>query len=332
MPDTISEDLLGDTFAQFRTDARPEIQPPGADTTRRTVHRRRTARFAGTTVLAITAVVGLGIGLVTMTGTGPDRPVPGTSVAPTLNPDELRALSVQALADLGYAPTAEPPSSPADLLPLRVGVFAAAVDGDLASSLFEVGTADDPLPPGQYTLQTACVGSGHLTVAWSWTDGTRGGGTMECGGVNSIPFTAAEAGMIDITVTPDDAATGRAGMAVAVTDPRAVAARNLLGEQPHTLFAGDGVLVTKRTDTDETAHEIATYRLSVACVGTGGTVAVEFALGGAGDEATLKCPTAGAKTTLTVRPTEAGGPISVVIDPKGTTLGTAAVAYWVEKL
>jgi hypothetical protein len=328
MPDNISDDLLADTFAQFRTRARPEIQPPGAESTRRTVYRRRTARLAGVIVLMVTTLVATGIGALRITPA--DRQAPGAE--PTFGPDRLAALSVQALAALGYAPTTGAPTTPAGLLPMWAGVFHAGVDGNLARTPHRLGSTDHPLPSGQYNVDMACVGVGRLIVVWEWTGGTFGGSPIDCGGTHHAEFSASVAGVVDITVTPDDDAVGRAGVAVAITDPRAVRARNLLGERPRTLTAGDSVLYTALKDGTDPMLATGTYRLSVACVGSGGTVTLSLAVGGADDGSALECPAAGAKTTLTVRATLPGRAVSIMIDPRGTTPGSAAVAYWLEKV
>src|SRR5206468_936546 len=122
---------------------------------------------------------------------------------PALGHDELTRLSVKALAELDYGPTTAAPTPPTQLLPLRPGVFHAPADAHLAATPFRAGTAEDPLPAGEYSVRSACVGEGHVTVVWEWTGGTFGGTTIDCGGLYEVLFTAPVPGAMTITVTPD---------------------------------------------------------------------------------------------------------------------------------
>ena len=104
MPDLVEDERLANLFLTFRAEAGAEIRPPGSETARRTVRRRRSARMGGAAALAIVALGA--VGLVSWPGpggstVGGDPP----AIGPALRLAELERLGVDALAVLGYAPT-----------------------------------------------------------------------------------------------------------------------------------------------------------------------------------------------------------------------------------
>ena len=144
---------------------------------------------------------------------------------------------------------------------------------------------------------------------------------------------AAVSGELAITLTPDDEARGRAGMAVAITDPRIIRARNALYPNgPSMIFGGEAVLGLGATGgVDEFRTEVAGLQLSVACAGVG-SVDVTFQAGGATDRKPATCTAEGAITTITVGSPAVGAAITVMLEPDAIATGQAAVVYRVDKL
>jgi hypothetical protein len=324
MPEILDDHRVDDVFAQFRTEARTEIEPPGSAAARRTVSRRRTTRAVAVGALAIAVLAGAGVlaGLVhSGHGTQPADPttVP-SSTAPT-SPSDARAL--QALAELGYAPAS---AGRADLLPIRTGVFYGTVTGDADRSVLMAGPPGDPLPAGRYLLRVTCVGPGAITVGWRIPGSTVGGAIRatcvdgpEPGWVN-LPT-----GEVQLTIGAPKNTPSPIGWAIEATDPRIVAARNAMGEATsQELVGGDAVLNVSTGGTDSTVHPAGRYKLLLGCAG-GGPVKVTFTGGEVHASKNVYCPSGGAATQLSITTTRPGVELSFVLEPVG--IPASAIAY-----
>ena len=307
-------------FATFRAEAGTEIRPPGTDAARRTVRRRRSIRLAATAVLAIAAVVS--IGLVARGGPGVVGETPATGPTPSL--DQRDRLGLEALAQLGYAPT--DPSTRPDLRPIRPGIVFGGI-GAATEFSYQLGTPAEPMPPGLYHLQALCLGQGSVMVGWSIQSGSITSSEVECGGdVHEEPVPIAAHGVVHVTITSDDEANGWAGVAVVLTDPRLVAARAAIGVPTRTpKSAAETVLYEPMMNVDESGAEARVYRLRVACAGTG-TIDITFAAGATSQRELLVCIRDGDVTELTV-PALAGASLAVTVEPDDAAKGQAAVVY-----
>ena len=208
----------------------------------------------------------------------------------------------------------------------------------MAASTYEFGSAEEPFPQGEYQLHALCLGRGKVSLGWSTAGGIQGSLVLDCGNGDEDrhgygAFTALVPGILKVTVTPDDKAKGRAGLAVVVTDPRIVLARNALGEPgPDLVLGGESIVPTGNIGgVDESGADVGDYRLSMACVGAG-SVDVTFTIGGASQSDSLACTKAGVQTSLTVGSPTAGATMSVVVEPDSAATGQAAIAYRVTKL
>jgi hypothetical protein len=312
-------------FATFRAEALTEIRPPGTGAARRTVRRRRTTRFTGVTVLAVAAVVA--VGLLARPGPG----VVGESPAsgPAVSLDQLDQLGVDALAALGYAPT-DHPLQP-DLLPIRPGVVFGGLGDATEGYTYRLGTAAEPLPSGVYRLEAVCRGQGRVTVAWG-QNGLTNSAEFACG-EDSVdnPIVLDARGFLDLVITPDADAVGRAGVAVVITDPRLVAARTAIGVPTRVpTSSGEAVLVSPVTNVDESpVATFGEYRLDVACAGVG-SVMVTFDSGAASQGRDVDCTPAGALTELTVA-AQAGANLTVSFEPDAAATNNAAIVYRVTR-
>ena len=168
MSDAIDDDRIASLFAQFRAEANMEILSPGPQAAQQTVRRRRSIRLISAAALTVVGLVGAVAGLANLSGgtEAPVEPVGSHSLGPTLNPQERDQLGVDALAQLGYAPTAD--SSLPELLPVRPGVVYGGVDYNTQTVSFPgFGSFADTFPPGVYDLNAVCLGRGTVTVGWN---------------------------------------------------------------------------------------------------------------------------------------------------------------------
>jgi hypothetical protein len=256
---------------------------------------------------------------------------PAPSIAPldagsTLAPDQRTRLSLEALAYLGYQPINDRP----DLQVVRAGVIFGEAGPD--GFTYHLGTEDEPFPPGDYLLEGVCRGQGTVTVRWE-AGGATGSSTLICDGdIATASVTVAVAGSIELVATADDEARWRAGFAVVVTDPRIVAARNAIaGESGTFVSGGEALLTSPLADVDESGADLATYRLSAGCAGTG-SITVTLQVGAVSDTRTVTCRPDAATTTVSVDATNRGDTITVTVEPDPAATGHAAVAYRVQKL
>jgi hypothetical protein len=327
VPEILEDDPIAIAITRFRAEAPSEILPPGTAAARKTVRRRRTTRLAGTAAAAVIGLVGAGLAVASLR-TGPSiDPAGPVDFGPTLAPQELTRLSLEALAALGYEPTDERP----DLDLVRPGI----VFGEAGPAGFEyhLGTEDEPLPPGTYQLQGVCRGRGTVELGWEAPGGATGSSTLVCNGYgNAESVIVAGLGGIALTITADDEAAGRAGVAVVITDPRIVAARNAIAyESGAPVSGGEGVLTAPITNVDERRADLATYRLDAACAGVG-TVTVTLQIGAAAASDAISCSTAGTTASVSVDAPSRGDAITVTFEPDPTATGHAAVAYRIDKL
>ncbi|MFC7761257.1 hypothetical protein ACFQY4_26880 [Catellatospora bangladeshensis] len=77
------------------------------------------------------------------------------SAGPTLGPQQLQQLGVRALERFGLK--AEK---------LRRGAVYGPVDDAASGFRYSLGTAEQPLPTGRYTLFVFCRGEGRIAVTW----------------------------------------------------------------------------------------------------------------------------------------------------------------------
>jgi len=337
MAKAVEDDRIASLFTQFRAEASMEISPPGPDAAQQTVRRRRSIRLAGVALLTVVGLAGAVAVVAKLAGgTGaPDQPAASPSLRPTLSPHERNQLGIDALAQLGFAPA--PDSRRPELLPLRPGIAYGGVDYKTQTVSFPgFGSSADAFPPGVYNLNAACLGTGTVTVAWDGPAET-GSLTLNCGAAspgNQIMWTigAYGRGELAITLTPDAEARGRAGLAVAITDPRIIRARNALDPTgDNTMFGAEGVLGGKATGgVDDSGADVTHFQLWVACAGVG-SVQVTFVAGGATSAKPATCTAEGAVTTLTVTSPAVGVAITVTLEPDALATGQAAVVYWVKK-
>jgi hypothetical protein len=133
-----------------------------------------------------------------------------------------------------------------------------------------------------------------------------------------------------VSVRVDDRAAGRATFAVALTDPRVVLARTLLG------FADlPTVLVGEATNIGSQAYAMpdtgpGRYRITFVCVGDG-TSRVTLSAGEAQQVQDLRCTREGARLELDVR-TAAPSLLELSIFEVGAPPGSSGYAYRVEEL
>ncbi len=197
MADITHDDPLAEVFTQFRSLARQEIRPPGPGAVRRAARRRRTVRAAcaGVVVAAVATVVGL-------VATG------GTSASPPLSAAQLEHLADQALDALGRTD----------------GAYSTAVTAQTPGKTYPFGhEGSSPMQwvKGQdYDLVAQCMGQGSVTVAWQPPGGPPGSVRVVCGRptvlVHFVP--GANGPVIQVTLTPDAEAIGRAGIAVSILE------------------------------------------------------------------------------------------------------------------
>ncbi len=130
------------------------------------------------------------------------------------------------------------------------------------------GGADAPLPAGTYEVRLACTGASGVTVRWEVAGATGRIVDTTCdAGYSAGVFVLSWPGEVQLSV--ESAAV--VGFALVITDPRAVAARGVLGP------AADAAFETSGTAGDWQSWAFGVqpgrYRLTLVCVGTGGVLA-----------------------------------------------------------
>ena len=310
MSERLDDDWLSAAIDEFRAEARHAIRPPGAAEARRTVRRRSRSRAAVT--LAVAAAVGLGVAGPLTTHRAPATPV-GTTTPPAIK--DVDALGVEALASLGFGPAG---ATPDGMLGVRPGIAYGGMRSATEPVVYRLGTADDPMPVGHYQLMAACRGQGRIAATWTTPDGATGGVTIGCDEPVSVPLTVSVPGVVVVSLRPDVSAAGRSGVAVVLTDPRVITARDRLGAPTapisfEDVVAAPGYVVPMAT-TDHKGLDKGDYRLTLACVGEGSLI-VRFILSGGDATTRVRCSAAGATTTSTARATAGGGLVSVQLTP-----------------
>lgn len=202
MADTLHEGQLAEAFTRFRSEVREEIRPPGTQAARHAARRRRrTIRVAGAAVTV--ALVGASVAFVT-TVHSPDRT---PRVYSTLSVAEMEELATQALR----------------VLPSGMGITTAVTAQTQGEKLSIDHLGSSPLQFVQgepYDLVALCRGRGRVTVAWEAPGGVTGHTQVVCGGdIARVRFSPrADGPIVQIRLTPDAEATGRAGIAIAIIE------------------------------------------------------------------------------------------------------------------
>ena len=145
MPEIIEDDRIASLFTQFRAEAGTEILPPGTLAAQQTVRRRRATRLVGTAALASWDWWARPWDSSNMSG-GRVRVEPASShsFGPTLAPDELDRLGVEALAQLGYRPTND--RTRPELQLVRPGIIFGGVRTEASAFTYGLGTVEEPFP------------------------------------------------------------------------------------------------------------------------------------------------------------------------------------------
>jgi hypothetical protein len=197
MADGVHDDWLAEAFTRFRVEVREESRPPGTPAVRHAVRRRRGVRV---TVAAVAvALVGAVVGIVA-TVHRPDS-------HPLLSAAQLKDLGGQALQALETGPW---PFSGGLVLPITAATRNETYSLELGGSPMRFVRGED------YDLLAQCMGRGTVIVAWQAPGGLTGHTTVVCGGapfrVHFVP--QVDVAAIQITLTPDADATGRAAIVV----------------------------------------------------------------------------------------------------------------------
>jgi hypothetical protein len=279
---------------------------------------------------SVAALVAWGL-LVSRSDDAPERggPVP---VQPTF---DLAALEYQALRQVGVVP-----EQVADL----PGAWSGPV---LAKGLTRTfGRDGAPFPAGHYRMRVACFGSGQALLHWSM-GGASGDLEVGCnlfGGLENAEFELLAPGEITLGVGSRNGSDEHASFAVALTDPRAVAAEQILGDGtgPSVLTGNELNMAPARWNRDRVGP--GRYHLTMVCVGTG-RLQVRLWFGpvqdanpnslwlGVGEESTreIACSTDGAQLELDVNGAD-GSALGVVVIEIGGRPATSGYAFRVERV
>ena len=198
MADSVHDVQLAEAFTRFRSEVREEIRPPGAHAVRHAARRRRIIRLAWAAVAV--ALAGTGVAVVTTV----DSPDHTPSVSPTLSAGDLEGLATLALNALPRGGAA-----------IKTAVTAQTQGEPYAIS--HVGSSPNKFVKGQeYDLVALCQGRGRVIVAWEVPGGVTGSASVVCGGdvVRARFVPQADGPNVQIRLTPDAEAIGRAGIAV----------------------------------------------------------------------------------------------------------------------
>lgn len=333
MTEILTDKAVADAFAQFRAEAREEILVPGVDTVRRDVRRRRRGRGVMTTAVAVCGLAGAAVfGLNSAHGS----PDPGAAVfdgplvlAPTAADAELQQLAVNALRLVGRTPNDH-----------RPGAVFGPMTGDTTGQAFVLGSGE-PYPPGSYDLRAACLGEGSVEIRWALTDGGGGNAMVACGGgVWQTPVRLSGGGTIEVRILPDDRAQGRSGAALAITDPRVVAARNALPALGGYIVGASGLAsgahggvsevdprpAEPKPGGSEVEPRAGDYTVYATCAGEGSLRLIVEA-GTATASTSVPCSANPVATHLLLH-TNANAPtIAIRVEPDEATVNHAAFAY-----
>jgi hypothetical protein len=242
----------------FRADPRVTVEPVGTDVLEQSGPRRHRVGTAVAVAVAVTALVAVWA-IAGRGGAGQPQPAPtGTAMDIDYRDDAMRAVGV------------DPALS--GQLPVAVWTAPHVVPG-----LHVFGTGESPLPAGDYDLRAACFGPGFIgvdvrtatsldSVPVSCSDGTDAA---------SMTFRLEEPGTVQVTVDrldDDGAQAGPVAVAVALSDPRSVAARAALGPPDEDMLYG-GVGTAGDWQSWSFEGEAGAYRLTLVCVGGGGVLA-----------------------------------------------------------
>jgi hypothetical protein len=321
MAELLDDERLDDAFSQFRSAVRGEIEAPGLAATRHTVRVRRTRRTG--VVIAAVAVLGL-FGAAATLRTVAAGPGPGNQpgATPSSGDQHLQTLAERALQQLGLRPTSPRPG------------FAFGPVKSMGSTTITFGTAAEPLPAGAYYIYLACAGDGDVTVTAA-VEGPPARVDIGCreqpNSHVGAPVQLLQPGTLTFNVTADAAAVGRAGMAMAITDPRQVQAEAALGpvadQSTFVLGSSGGLNDAGEMDrSEDTQLHKGNYRLSFVCVG-GGTVQVHLDVAGSTANLQTACDGHPGQMLAPVF-TNHTGAIIVSIDPDETAkTNEVAFAY-----
>jgi hypothetical protein len=311
MPEQTEHEPLADAFFQFRMQAPEEIVVPGAPAVRRTVQRRRTARISAVAALTTLVLVAGGYSATLLAAPAPVQPAtpsatpsPTVSAGPTLGPEQLQQLAERALDRLSMKPGK-----------LRRGVEFGPVDAAADRVGYTLGTAEQPLPAGRYTLFVVCRGVGTLAVTWQADSGR---GTVDAPCVDppadrNFAYSSQRVvvglhapGLITLWVSGDDLARARSGFAAMVNDPLMTIAETALTQPSRdgltgavSMFAG-GVGMPAGEEVDVRPDATAgTYVLYLTCAGTG-TIKATLKMGDTSSAKTVRCSEQPSQITITI--------------------------------
>ncbi|BCJ74987.1 hypothetical protein CS0771_45310 [Catellatospora sp. IY07-71] len=301
MPEQTGREPLADAFFQFRMQAPEEIVVPGAPAAHRTVRRRRTARVSAVAALTALVLAAGGYSAASLSAPAPADPAtpsaapsPTVSAGPTLGPQQLRRLSVSALERLGMKPGK-----------VRRGAVYGSVDDATDRSGYSLGTAEQPLPTGRYTLFVICRGVGRIAVTWQADSGR---GTIDAPCVDPAerfpPTQHVEVwlhvpGLITLSVSGDDVARARSGFAVMVNDPLMTIAETALQRTGGSGLGGGVGMVTGETENVHPDAAAGTYVLQLTCAGTG-TIKATLKMGSVSAVKTVRCSEQPSRVTITI--------------------------------
>jgi hypothetical protein len=305
---------LDTLFADFRTEARAEIVPPGAGQARQTVVRRRVVGRAVTAVAVLALAAAGSLTALSLRDGGPTAPPAG----PALDASQRETLAENAMGVLGFSVVGVEP---------RPGVVYGPVESGERS--YQLGSSDRPFPAGTYELRAACAGEGAISVEVHYREGSALVEAVCQAGVESLEFVVPQrsAGSLTLTVTPDDRAKERAGFAMALTDPREVTVLTMDGERPE----GAGLeFVTPQTSAQHSssvaANRTGTLRLVLYCAGAG-SLSATLDADGTANTTEFTCPWTGAAGSVTVATRHPTGTSTVTLAMTG---GSAYVYFAVE--
>ena len=230
MPDLVEDERLANLFLTFRAEAGAELRPPGSDTARRTVRRRRyrpdgrcgvpdrrRSRHRGSS----SPLPGPG---------GPTAAGDPSIFGPTLSSEERDRLGVDALATLGYVPPGAPARRPGCSRPVRASCSAVS-----APTRRLTGSVARPsrCRRGPTTLPRSACRRVASTVEWRAPPGSTGRWTWSAGGQGVGYWTMdrprRQRRHRPHGHSPTSRTRDRAGIAIVLTDPRFVLARHALG-------------------------------------------------------------------------------------------------------
>ncbi|MDI6098611.1 hypothetical protein QLQ12_08355 [Actinoplanes sp. NEAU-A12] len=313
-------DQIEELFADLRAEVLPTVRPPGTETLRRAVRRRRavTSVAAAVTVLGLAALI-----TVARPGSGPEPVVSPPSAAPTYSDDMLTA-----------------------------GITATLKVEDATVGLSEIilDTGNGPRESrrqvlgGSYSIRMTCYGSGSMDVTANGTAVE----TVPCdtaGTVRVLPVVVPEpSGQLAVRVAPHVAGPGQAAFGYVADLAQAdksrwqETARNALGERTGDFVGAGSDFVSESgfsTGFEGNSIEPGRYRVRAICFGFG-TARLSVAPSTDGtnpstaDEATVRCsPDAPRSASVTYTASTKG--LSYRIEPDADAAHRSAVATFLER-